>query len=428
LRSTPVKKKTAIGLAIAVTALATFVVMNVMSGAKVIDHQVELDYGVRDPQFARALGSLLGPSVLPGNEVVALQNGVEIFPPMLAAIRSAERSITFETYIYWSGEIGREFSEAISERARAGVPVQVLIDWAGSGKMDESLLDSMRAAGVQIEKYHPIDWYAVDRVNNRTHRKILVIDGKIGFTGGVGIADQWLGDADSPDHWRDAHFRLRGPAAAQMQSAFMENWLELRPEVLHDERYFPPLEPVGNVQAQVFSSSSDSSSGKMRLLYLLAIAAARDTIHIASSYFVPDDLSVATLVAAAERGVRVEILLPGPFMDVKIVQKASRSRWGELLEAKIAIHEYQPTMLHTKVVIVDSHFLSVGSTNLDDRSFRLNDETNLNLLDDELAREQVAVFQEDLRASHRVSLEEWQGRPAQEKFSEWMAGLLRRQL
>jgi len=422
------KKKSAVWLAIVVTAIATFVTINLMGGAKVVEHRIETDYGVRDAQFERALSSLLGPAVLTGNQVTGFQNGAEIFPAMLTAIRAAERTITFETYIYWSGEIGKDFTEALSERARAGVRVHVLVDWAGSGKMDENLIQGMRDAGVEIEKYHPIAWYALDRVNNRTHRKLLVVDGQVAFTGGVGIADQWQGDAESPEHWRDAHFRVAGPAAAQMQTAFMENWLELRTVVLHDEHYFPPIEPAGEAKAQVFSSSPDGGSVSMRLLYLLAIAAARDTIYLASSYFVPDDVSVDHLVAAAKRGVHVEILLPGPIMDVKIVQKASRARWGALLEAGIAIYEYQPTMLHTKVMIVDSHFVSVGSTNFDDRSFRLNDETNLNVLDDDLAREQVAVFQEDLRVSHRVTLEEWKNRPWKEKVTENLAALLRRQL
>jgi cardiolipin synthase A/B len=424
----PMKKKKVLGLAVAFTAIATFVVINMLSGTKLIKHTLQLDYGVRDAQFARALGSLLGPGVLSGNEVVGYQNGVEIFPAMLAAIRGAKQSITFETYIYWSGEIGREFSDALSERARAGIPVHVLLDWSGSDKMDDATLQSMRDAGVVLEKYHPIAWHTLDRVNNRTHRKILVVDGKVAFTGGVGIADQWTGNAESPEHWRDAHFRVGGPTAAQMQTAFMENWLELHPEVLHDERYFPAIEPAGNAQAQAYSSSPQGGSANMRLLYLLAIAAAKDTIHLASSYFVPDDVSVEVLASAAKRGVRIEILVPGPIMDVKVVQKASRSRWGELLEAGIAIYEYQPTMLHTKVMVVDSHFVSVGSTNFDDRSFRLNDETNLNVLDDAFAKTQVEVFQSDLRSSHLVTLEEWKNRPRRERFNEWLAGLLRRQL
>jgi len=423
-----VKKKKSIALAVLLTVVGTVVTINVMGGGKKIEHRVELDYGVRDPQFARTLGSLLGPAVLPGNEVVAYQNGVEIFPPMLEAIRGAEQSVTFETYIYWSGEIGRQFSEALSARAKAGVRVHVLMDWAGAGKMDDALLEAMRTSGVEIEKYHPITWYTIDRINNRTHRKLLVVDGRIAFTGGVGIADQWMGDADSPEHWRDAHFRVTGPAAAQMQTAFMENWLELRPEVLHDARYFPEIQPTGEMQAQVFSSSPDGGSEKMRLLYLLAIAAAKDSIHLASSYFVPDDVSVAALSAAAKRGVRVEVLLPGPIMDVKVVQKASRSLWGDLLAAGVTIREYQPTMLHTKVMIVDSYFLSVGSTNFDDRSFRLNDETNLNVLDETLAREQVEVFAQDSNVSKIVTLKEWEDRPWQEKLGEWSASLLRRQL
>lgn len=423
------KKRTALGVAGLLSgALLTLLALNLSSGSPAKQQAIDLDYGVRDPRFARALSGLLGPPVQAGNRVQALENGVEIFPAMLAAIRAARRTITFETYIYWSGEIGREFSQALSERAHAGVTVHLMIDWVGAGKIDDAQIEAMRAAGVHVERYHPLAWWSLDRVNNRTHRKLLLVDGQVAFTGGVGIADLWLGDADSPEHWRDTHFRIEGPAVAQAQTAFMENWLEIDPEVRHGDGYFPVVEPAGEALAQFFSSSPDAGSSGMRLLYLLAIEAARETIHLASSYFVPDDASVEAIAAAARRGVRVEILLPGTVMDVEIVQKASRSRWGALLEAGVLIFEYQPTMLHRKVLVVDGHFVSAGSTNFDDRSFRLNDETNLNVFDDELAADQIAAFERDRAASTEVTLETWLARPWREKLAERTAGLLRSQL
>jgi cardiolipin synthase len=374
------------------------------------------------------MGTLLGPSLIAGNAVRGLLNGDEIFPAMLDAIRSARSTITFETYIYWSGKIGRDFADALSQRARAGVKVHVLLDWVGSGKMDPELLEEMERSGVQIRKYHPLRWYHLSRMNNRTHRKLLVVDGSVGFTGGVGIADIWLGHAQDEDHWRDSHFRLEGPAVGQMQAAFMDNWMKTEGEVLHGEEYFPPLSPRGDALAQVFNSSPGEGAESVRLMYLLSIASARESIRIAAAYFVPDTLSVQTFVEARERGVKVELIVPGTRTDAEIVRKASRSRWGDLLRAGVEIYEYEPTMFHCKVMIVDDAWVSVGSTNFDNRSFRLNDEANLNVFDREFARTQVEVFEMDRSRARRLTLEQWQDRPWTEKLAEHAAGLLRAQL
>ena len=374
------------------------------------------------------MSNLLGPPLMPGNQVKELLNGNEIFPPMLAAIRSAKKTITFETYIYWSGEIGKEFAEALAERSRAGVKVHVLVDWVGSVKMDQKLLQQMEDAKVEIRKYHPLHWYNISRMNNRTHRKLLVVDGKIGFTGGVGIADNWLGNAQDPEHWRDSHFSLEGPAVAQMQAAFMDNWIKTSGEVLHGEEYFPSLKPVGEHYAQVFKSSATEGSESVRLMYLLSIASARKTIYIANAYFVPDDLSVETLISALKRGVKVKILMPGTHTDSESVRSASRARWGELLEAGAEMYEYQPTMYHCKVMIVDDVWVSVGSTNFDSRSFRLNDEANLNIYDPAFAQRQIDTFEDDLTKSRKFTYEEWQKRPWTEKILEHAFALLRSQM
>jgi cardiolipin synthase len=306
--------------------------------------------------------------------------------------------------------------------------VHVLLDWLGTGKMDQEILNQMEEAGAELCKYHPLRWYTIGRMNNRTHRKLLVVDGRVGFTGGVGIADNWLGHAQDPEHWRDSHFRIEGPAVAQMQATFMDNWMKCRSLVLHGEDYFPALEPRGDSAAQVFHSSPGEGAESVRLMYLLSIASARSRILLANSYFVPDSLAVKELVSARQRGVRVEIITPGPHIDTETVRKASRSRWGPLLEAGVEIYEYQPTMYHCKVMVVDDSWVSVGSTNFDNRSFRLNDEANLNVLDPVIAAEQAAIFEEDKRKSRRITLEGWRRRPMKERIQERLAGLLRAQL
>ncbi|HEY8258311.1 MAG TPA: cardiolipin synthase [Gemmatimonadales bacterium] len=409
-------------------ALLLVIIANMWTGDKQIEHEIEHLYAVGDPSFLRSMGTLLGPAILPGNHITALCNGDEIFPAMLAAIREAERTITFETYIYWSGSIGKEFADALSERARAGVRVHVLLDWVGSNKIEQERLEEMKRAGVEVERYHPLRWYDIHRFNNRTHRKLLVVDGKIGFTGGVGIADNWLGNAQDPDHWRDTHFRFEGPAVAQMQAAFMDNWVETRGCVLHGEDYFPELKPVGAHLAQVFKSSANEGSESTRLMYLLSIASAAKSVLLANAYFVPDKLAIATLVAAKRRGVRVEIIVPGRHVDSKVVRMASRASWGDLLEAGIVMYEYQPTMYHTKVMVVDDLWTSVGSTNFDNRSFRINDEANLNILDPDVAAGQARQFEADKARSKEMTLEWWRNRPVSERIAERLASVLQSQL
>jgi cardiolipin synthase len=416
------------GAATVVTALLVLLYANLTASSPRVEHAVPHRYAPTDSQFVRVMSSLLGPGMLPGNRVSTLLNGDQVFPAMLKAIRGARRSITFETYIYWSGEIGRQFAEALSERARAGVKTHVLLDWVGSGKMEASMLNEMERAGVEIVRYRPLRWYNLDRLNNRTHRKLLVVDGLIGFTGGIGVADHWLGNAEDPDHWRDSHFQAEGPVVAQLQAAFMDNWIESKGRILDGPDYFPALEPVGSHYAQAFRSSPSEGSASMRLMYLLAIAAAARNIRIANAYFVPDSLVVEMLVQARERGAEVEIIVPGPVLDAQIVRRASRAKWGPLLRAGVKIYEYQPTMYHTKVMIVDDVWASVGSTNFDDRSFRLNDEANLNVLDAGFGGEQARVFEADRARAREITLEEWERRPFKERVQERFASLIKSQL
>jgi cardiolipin synthase len=411
-----------------VTLIAGLLVLNFSPGEKKIDTQLTRLYDTDDAQFRRSLGVLLGPPLVEGNKVDVLLNGDQIFPAMLDAIRSAEKSIDFETYIYWSGSIGKEFTDALAERARAGVKVNVLLDWIGSMKIDDASMDAMRQAGVTLHRYHKPVWWKLARLNNRTHRKLLVVDGRIGFTGGVGIADKWRGNAQDPDHWRDTHYRVEGPVVGQMQAVFNDNWTKATGVVLDGPDYFPALTAKGDMAAQMFSSSPTGGSESMHLMYLMAITAARRTIHLSNAYFVPDELAVQALVAAAKRGVEVRIITPGANIDSDVVRAASRERWGELLAAGIRIAEYQPTMFHVKGLIVDSLLVSAGSTNFDNRSFILNDEANLNVLDPALAKQHEAVFEDDWRHARPMNLRQWQDRSWTDKLAGKLADLVGAQL
>lgn len=415
-------------ITVLVTTIVVVIGMNFATSEKHIERRIEHNYTIDDPQFQREMSVLLGPGILPGNQIEAFNNGHEIFPAMLTAIRAAQTSITFETYIYWSGEIGDEFSDALSERARAGVPVRVTIDWLGSVKMEDSLLKSMKDAGVQVQRYRPLRWYSMSRMNNRTHRKLLVVDGRIGFTGGVGIADQWEGSAQDAEHWRDMHFRIEGPAVAQVQAAFNDNWIKTTGEVLSGPTYFPSLEPAGDMPAHMFVASPSGGSESMHLMYLMSIAAAGKSIDLAAAYFVPDPLIIGALLGARERGVRIRVLLPGPEIDSEAVRLSSRATWGSLLRNDVEIHEYQPTMMHTKMLIVDSVMTSVGSTNFDIRSFRLNDEASLNIYDPGFADAMTAVFEHDLESSTRYTYDAWQKRPLRQKLGEVLARPFKSQL
>ncbi len=416
----------AIGAALATVCI--LVVVNFKAGEKQIERRIERTHRLDDPQFARELGVLLGPPFLDGNAVKVLLNGDQIFPPMLDAIGQARATITFETYIYWSGDIGRQFATALSAAARRGVKTHVLLDWVGSAKMDTALLDEMKAAGVQVQRFHPPHWSRLARLNNRTHRKLLVVDGRVGFTGGVGIAPEWTGNAQDPAHWRDTHVQIAGPAVAQMQSVFLDNWIKATGEVLHGPAYFPQLGASGSMAAQMFSSSPTGGSESMQLMYLFAITAAERSIDLSAAYFVPDDLTHAALVQALRRGVRVRIVVPGEHIDSDAVRSASRAGWGPLLQAGATIAEYAPTMYHCKVMIVDGLLTSVGSTNFDNRSFRLNDEATLNILDAAFALQQTQVFEADLAKSRVISHAQWLSRPWTEKMAERWSRLIASQL
>lgn len=415
-------------ISVAITLLVVFVALNLTTGEKRVDKKIGHLYSIHDAQFQRTMSVLLGPIIVPGNRFETLENGDEIFPSMLKSIGDAQKSICLETYIYWSGDIARTFAAALSNKARAGVKVHVLLDWFGSKKMDETYVSEMRDAGVEVRRYHPPKWYNLNKLNNRTHRKILVVDGRVGHTGGVGIATEWTGHAQDPQHWRDSHFRAEGPVVAQMQAVFGDNWVKASGKVLDGSDYFPELALAGDGAAQMFASSPSGGSESMEIMYLLMIAAAERSIELSSAYFVPDEQARDALVSALRRGVRMRVITPGSKMDSKVVRRASRARWGDLLEAGAEIYEYQPTMFHCKVLIADGLLVSVGSTNFDARSFHLNDEASLNVYDEAFAARQIEVFERDLASSRRVSYDQWRDRPLAGKIRDHASALFDSQI
>ncbi len=411
-----------------ITSVGILLLVNFKNPQKELSYKLKIDEPVDSPHFARVMGDLMGPAFVGGNRIVGLYNGEQIFPAMLKAINSAKKTITFESYIYWSGEVGQKFAHALSEKAKAGIKVHLLLDWVGSSKIKDEYINEMKDSGVEVERYHAPKWYNISKLNNRTHRKILVIDGITGFTGGVGIADEWGGNGLQPKQWRDTHYEVIGPVVAQMQAAFMDNWLKVRPEVHQSADYFPELGLSGSTVAQMFKSSNREGGSSVRIMYLLAIAAARKTIYLESAYFVPDQQTIDDLVKAKKRGVDVQIIVPGKYTDSEVLRHASRSLWGDLLKADIQIFEYQPAMFHCKVLIIDNYFVSVGSTNFDERSFRLNDEANLNVLDTNLASQEYSIFKRDRANSKKITYEEWLQRPLKEKIIETFTTLFQSQL
>ncbi|HUR83207.1 MAG TPA: cardiolipin synthase [Thermoanaerobaculia bacterium] len=385
-------------------------------------------FGVRDLAFLQTMHALTGTAMSEHNKVEVLKNGVRIFPSMLSAIRGAKRTINLEFYIYWDGAIGRQFAEALAERARAGVKVNVVLDAVGSAQMSENLTDFLIRNGVQVEWYHPLRWYTLSRVNHRTHRKLLVADGEVGFCGGVGIADDWLGDADSKNHWRETVVRIEGPVVTQMQFAFLDNWVKSRGELLTGLDYFPQVPPRGTCIAQVVKSSPSEGSSTAKLLYIISIVSAKKSIYINSAYFVPDRDTTRALEGAVRRGVDVRIIVPGEFTDVPIVRHAGRLLYGGMLRRGIRIFEYQPTMMHAKTMVVDGVWTTIGSSNFDERSFRLNDEVNVNIYDEGIAAQMEQMFFEDLARSEEVTRGRWLKRPWGERVKEWFADWLKPQL
>lgn len=383
---------------------------------------------VASPAFAHLIESLTGAPVRPGNRVKVLRNGCRIFPSMLEAIKSADHTIDFATYIYWTGDIAREFASSLAEQARRGIEVNILLDAVGAARMDRALIDQMEAAGARVEWFRPPRWHNLHKQNNRTHRKVLVADGRVGFTGGVGIAEEWTGDCEDPHHWRDTHVRIEGPAVRDLLGGFQDNWTEATGRLLVGE-HTPQLEVVeGGVPVHITRSAATYGHSEAEQLYFASIAAARERLWLTTAYFAPRPGFVRALVHAAQRGVDVRVLLNGAQGEKELVRQAGHRSYERLLGGGVRLFEYRRTMLHAKVMTVDRIWSSVGSINLDNRSFALNDELNMSVIDEVVAGELDDDFARDLDDAAEIDPARWRERPRWARATESAAGMARQQL
>jgi cardiolipin synthase len=391
-------------------------------------HGDALDVG--SAEFLRACEELTGAAWAEGSDVELLINGDRIFPAYLDTIRAAESTINCLTYVYWRGDIAREVATALADRAGDGLEVNVLLDAVGTAKMEQDVLAIMRDGGVNVARFRPPKPYALRRLNNRTHRKLLVADGRVGLTGGVGIAEEWTGDAQDPEHWRDTHVRVTGPAVLGLQGAFAENWLEATGDVLAGPGYIPELGPVRDDGGamQVVRSSAGVGDTNVEALYFLAIASARERLDLTAAYFVPRPAFIEALCDAADRGVAVRVLVPGPHIDKNFVRVAGRATYQELLDCGVRIWEYCPTMLHAKTLSIDRAWSSVGSVNFDNRSFQLHDEVTLCVQSAKFAGLLEEQFERDLEVSEEIDPDRWGDRTVLRRAQEQALRLARREL
>ena len=384
------------------------------------------DRGALD--LGATLAANLDAPILEGNRVELLENGNKIFPPMLAAMRDAEQSINFLTYVYWQGDIARRFAAELSAACRRGVEVRVLLDAVGSAKMDAALIEEMERAGCRVARFHPPRWNELRRLNRRTHRKVLVVDGMLGFTGGVGIAEEWSGDAEDAGHWRDDHFQVEGPVVRYLQGAFAENWREATGEVLADEKFYPSIGTTGEARAISLLGEPGGTVSHVAFLYWIALQRARERVWISTPYYLPDPDLQDAIETTARRGVEIVLIVPGERNDSRVVRWASRTRYRGLLEAGVRIFEFEPTMFHVKAVTVDGEWAIVGSANFDNRSFELNYEVVLAVEDATLAARLDASMREDLGRSREITLADVDSWSPLERARDRLAVALREQI
>lgn len=383
-------------------------------------YQYDHSFAVEDDAFRRSL-SAFGFAMVDGNRAEILNNGDAIFPAMTAAIRAARSTVNLESYIFNDDQAGKIISEALMDAARRGVEVRVLVDGTGS-KFSGPLLDRMRKTGVKAAMYRPIRPWTLHKIARRTHRKILVVDGEVSFTGGFCIADSWLGDARNPKEWRDMMVRATGPVSAQMQAIFSEDWTFTTGEILAGDKFYPPIAPAGEIAAQAIKVSRGDSASLAAMLYFVSIQSARKSIHIQNAYFVPTPQIREALIQAAKRGVDVRIMVPGRHMDQPVVRMASRLHYGELLTGGVRIFEYNRTMMHNKDSVIDGIFSTIGSINFDARSMYENAEESLAFYDRDFGAKMEAVFAEDERHCREITYESWKKRGLEQRLAELISG------
>jgi cardiolipin synthase len=383
---------------------------------------------ITSDQFRRELQALTNSRFSDGVSVEPLPNGEQFYPAEINAIKGAQKSVNVEAYIFERGDVTKQVIEALTERARAGVQVRMVVDAMGSFSTPKRYFKDLQNAGGHVEFYHPLRWNTWMRSNNRTHREMTIVDGREGFIGGAGFADHWLEDKDKHPRWRDTMFRVRGEAVTALQGTFVENWLESSGELLSGDDFFPQLGKPGTATTFLIASSpSQGGSTRGRILFQTMLASAKQSLDITTPYFLPDDSLKKALIEARKRGVRVRILVPGGKSDHLMTRASSRRTYGDLLLAGAQISEYQPAMIHAKIMIVDGVWSIVGSTNFDNRSFGINDEVNLAALDPQLAASLTRQFEKDLSSAQQVSYEQWKKRPVWERIVEWAGWLLERQ-
>lgn len=411
-----------------IASIVSFFFYNTTPRSHPAVYALETDLDVESPQFPLTMTGMTGMPLVPGNQVALFNNGDQFFPAMLDAIESAEHSITMEQYIFWEGQVGRRFAEAFAEKARSGVQVKLLLDAVGSSTLGEPIVKILEAGGCQLAWFRPIHWYTMIRANRRDHRKSLMVDGKIAFTGGAGIADHWLGDAQGARSWRDLMVRVEGPAAIGQQSGFAQNWLQCTGEILTGEDYFPLPRTAGTIDVQTIVSSPLEGMGASGTMHLIAVQCARRHLCIANPYFIPDPRLIEMLGQAVRRGVAVKLMVAGRHNDTWWARQNSVRLYGRLLQAGVEIFEFLPTMLHQKTVLVDDAWGSVGTANFDNRSFALNDETSVCFHDRDLVSQLHEIFLADLERCKKVSLRQWKKRGFWQRAGEQFASLMEDQM
>jgi cardiolipin synthase len=412
----------------AVAGAVSFILYHTSTESHPAVYPLESDLDVESVEFQNTIEGVTGMPLIPGNSVDIYNNGDEFYPAMLDVIESAASSITMEQYIFWHGQVGRRFAEAFAERARQGVEVKLLLDAIGSATLGREIFQILEAGGCQLAWFHPIHWYTLHRANRRDHRKSLIVDGRVAFTGGAGLGDHWIGSASKEQEWRDIQVSITGPAALALQSGFAQNWLETTGEILSGERFFPEAHEAGTVKVQTILSSPATGAGAVGTMYLTVLQCAKRAILIANPYFIPDARVIEMFSAARKRGVDIKLMLAGKHMDAWWARQNSVRQYGKLLEAGVEIYEYQPTMLHQKTMIIDGTWATIGTANFDNRSFALSEESNICFHDRALVDQLRAIFDADLKRCERIDLETWRRRGLWRQCKEQFASLIEDQI